>query len=56
MLLVWVIWPVKIVPEMTYKVSSRTLNLYSLIQKLLPNSFSNIDGISIFDGIIAAVV
>jgi len=26
----WVIWPVKIVPEMTYKVSSGTLNLCSL--------------------------
>jgi len=26
----WVIWPVKIVPKMTYKVSSGTLNLYSL--------------------------
>jgi len=26
----WVIWPVKIVPEMTYKVSSGTLSLYSL--------------------------
>jgi len=25
----WVIWPVKIVPEMTYKVSSGTLSLYS---------------------------
>jgi len=26
----WVIWSVKIVPEMTYKVSSGTLSLYSL--------------------------
>jgi len=26
----WVIWPVKIVPEMTYKVSSGTSSLYSL--------------------------
>jgi len=26
----WVIWPVKIVSEMTYKVSSGTLSLYSL--------------------------
>jgi len=26
----WVIWPVEIVLEMTYKVSSGTLNLYSL--------------------------
>jgi len=26
----WVIWPVKIVPEMTYKVSSGTLSLHSL--------------------------
>jgi len=26
----WVIWPVKIVPEMTYKVSSGTLSLCSL--------------------------
>jgi len=26
----WVIWPVKIISEMTYKVSSRTLSLYSL--------------------------
>jgi len=26
----WVIWPVKIVHEMTYKVSSETLSLYSL--------------------------
>jgi len=26
----WVIWPVKYVPEMTYKVSSGTLNLCSL--------------------------
>jgi len=26
----WVIWPVKIVPEMTYKVSSGTLNFCSL--------------------------
>jgi len=26
----WVIWPVKIVPEMTYKVSSGTLNLCSI--------------------------
>jgi len=26
----WVIWPVKIVPEMTYKVSNGTLSLYSL--------------------------
>jgi len=26
----WVIWPVKIVPEMTYKVSNGTLNLCSL--------------------------
>jgi len=26
----WVIWPVQIVPEMTYKVSSGTLNLCSL--------------------------
>jgi len=25
----WVIWPVKIVPEMTYKVSSGTLSLYT---------------------------
>jgi len=28
----WVIWPVKIVPEMTYKVSSGTLNLCSLTE------------------------
>jgi len=28
----WVIWPVKIVPEMTYKVSSGTLNLCSINQ------------------------
>jgi len=27
----WVIWPVKIVPEMTNKVSSGTLSLYSLL-------------------------
>jgi len=26
----WVIWPVEIVPEMTYKVSSGTLSLYLL--------------------------
>jgi len=25
----WVIWPAKIVPEMTYKVSSGTLSLYT---------------------------
>jgi len=30
----WVIWPVKIVPEMTYKVSSGTLNLCSLTHSL----------------------
>jgi len=28
----WVIWPVKIVPKMTYKVSSGTLNLCSINQ------------------------
>jgi len=35
----WVIWPVRIVPEMTYKVSSGTLNLCSLtvIYKLHTN-------------------
>jgi len=26
----WVIWPVKVVPEMTYKVSSGTVSLYTL--------------------------
>jgi len=26
----WVTWPVKIVPEMTYKVSSGTVSLYTL--------------------------
>jgi len=26
----WVIWPVNVVPEMTYKVSSGMLSLYSL--------------------------
>jgi len=31
----WVTWPVKIVSEMTYKVSSGTLNLYSLTLSLL---------------------
>jgi len=31
----WVIWPVKIVPEMTYKVSSGTLNLCSLSHSAL---------------------
>jgi len=30
----WVIWLVKIVPEMTYKVSSGTLNLCSLTHAL----------------------
>jgi len=30
----WVIWPVKIVPEMTYKVSSGTLSRYSLLLTL----------------------
>jgi len=29
----WVIWPVKIVPEMTYVVSSGTLNLCSINHK-----------------------
>jgi len=28
----WVIWPVKIVSEMTYKVSSGTLSYYSLVR------------------------
>jgi len=31
----WVIWPVKIVSEMTYKVSSGTLNLCSLTHSLI---------------------
>jgi len=31
----WVIWPVKIVPKMTYKVSSGTLNLCSLTHFIL---------------------
>jgi len=30
----WVIWPVQIVPEMTYKVSSGTLSLYALLSVL----------------------
>jgi len=30
----WVIWPVKIVPEMTYKVSSGSLNLCSINQSM----------------------
>jgi len=35
----WVIWFVKIVPEMTYKVSSRTLSLFTLAHTLsLPRS------------------
>jgi len=33
----WVILPVKIVPEMTYKVSSGTISLYSLTSQLLSN-------------------
>jgi len=33
----WVIWPVKIVPEMTYKVSSGTLNPCSLTHSPLPS-------------------
>jgi len=37
----WVIWPVKIVPEMTYKVSSWTLNLCSLIQVCCCVTWSN---------------
>jgi len=42
-----VIWPVKIVPEMTYKVSSGTLNLCSLTRVVLSRSdiFSSGDGI-----------
>ena len=31
-----VIWPVKIIPEMTYYVSSGTINLYTLIHSLNP--------------------
>jgi len=34
----WVIWPVKIVPQMTYNVSSGTLSLYSLIR---PHQMNN---------------
>jgi len=31
----WVVWPVKIVPKITYKVSSRTLSFYLLTLYLL---------------------
>jgi len=40
----WVIWSVKIVPEMTYKVSSGTLSLYSLTRPFYCNIFANFVG------------
>jgi len=42
MLLGWVIWPVKIVPEMTYKVSSGTLNLCSINQSINPSFYGEL--------------
>jgi len=43
----WVIWPVKIVPEMTYKVSSGTLNLCSINQTRGPDTGPTADAVSL---------